>query len=109
MNFDFISVELRIGDSKFAWSRSCLSDGGSGSAAGSQMQTQNPIKLGNGLGQLTRSVGAGNDLLGLGTIEMRAPVSYDAIAAVRATALSAVADDRVIGSADRRFLDYRLR
>jgi hypothetical protein len=73
------------------------------------MQTQNPIKLGNGLGQLTRSVGAGNDLLGLGTIEMRAPVSYNTVTAVWTTAFSAVADDRVIGNADPRFIDYRQR
>src|SRR5438874_1511854 len=73
------------------------------------MQTQNPIKLGNGLRERARSVWARNDQLGLCTIEMGAPVSYDAITAVRAVVLPAVADDRVVRNANSRFVDYRQR
>src|SRR5207249_3356630 len=66
-----------------------------------------PIKLGNRLRQFTRSVGAGNDLLGLCTIKVRAPVSHNTITAVRATALPAIADDRVIRNADGHAVNYR--
>src|SRR5437762_3973185 len=40
---------------------------------------------------------------------MRAPVSYDPITAVRAIAFPAIADDRVIGNADRYAVNHRQR
>jgi hypothetical protein len=57
------------------------------------MQTQNPVKFGDCLGKLAGTVGPGDDELGLGAIEMRAPVSYDTVAAVWAIALPAIADN----------------
>jgi hypothetical protein len=38
-------------------------------------------------------MGTGNDLLGLGAIEMRAPVSHDTVSAVRATVFTAITND----------------
>ena len=65
------------------------------------METQNPVELNNGLRQFARAVRTRNDLLGLHTVQMRAPVGHDAVSAVRERSrLTAVTDDRVVGRLD---------
>jgi hypothetical protein len=70
------------------------------------MQTQNPVKFGDGFRQFACSVRPGNNYFGLRAIEVRAPVRDNPISAVRAMVLPAIADDRVIRNGDPRFIDY---
>jgi hypothetical protein len=70
-----------------------FSDRCSGRAVRSKMQTQNSVKLGNGLPQVLGTVWARNNKLGFRSIEMRAPIRNYPIGAVRRIAFAAVTDD----------------
>src|SRR5882724_2863292 len=71
------------------------------------VELENPMDLGDGLRIFRRTVIARRDKFAFGTIEVAAPVSDDAVAAVRSVATAAVTDNGVIRNSlrDRDLID----